>query len=50
MIKKWAITLGIGLGISLIALIMAIFDSCMHLAVRRRDAMYRFTTFRRSGW
>lgn len=40
-VKKWAITLGIGLGISLIALIMAIFGFVrVRLAVRSRDAMY----------
>ncbi|WP_340505234.1 hypothetical protein [Bifidobacterium breve] len=40
-VKKWAITLGIGLGISLIALIMAIFRFVrVRLAVRSRDAMY----------
>lgn len=40
-VKKWAITLGIGLGISLIALIMAIFGFVrVHLAVRSRDTMY----------
>lgn len=40
-VKKWAITLGIGLGISLIALIMAIFGFVrVRLVVRSRDVMY----------